>query len=183
MNTKTKSPICVNFYAGPGTGKSTVAAEVYASLKKQHINCELITEFAKRKVWEGNTKCLDDQLYITAKQNYVMNTVANHVDVIVTDSPLLLGAIYGNDDLLNQIINREYNKYDNIDIFLVRNLNNGYQNNGRMQSIREAIQKDGEINEYLHSMSDDVIEIDMDSDVITHCMDVIQNRLRIKKAQ
>ena len=140
-----KKTTCVNFYAGPGAGKSTVAASVFAELKKNHVNCELITEFAKRKVWEGNTECLNNQLYITAKQQYLMWTVSKHVDIIVTDSPLMLGCIYGNDDLLNQIIQREYNKYNNIDIFLRRNTKFEYQSNGRIQTLDEAIDKDNEI--------------------------------------
>jgi len=152
-----KKTTCVNFYAGPGAGKSTVAASVFAELKKNHVNCELITEFAKRKVWEGNIECLNNQLYITAKQQYLMWTVSKHVDVIVTDSPLLLGCIYGNDELLNKIIMREYDKYNNIDIFLRRNTDVPYQSNGRMQSLDEAIDKDNEIFDIITNINPNVI--------------------------
>ena len=37
----------VNFYAGPGSGKSTMAAAIFSRLKWKDVNCELVTEFAK----------------------------------------------------------------------------------------------------------------------------------------
>ena len=140
-----KKTLCLNFYSGPGAGKSTIAAAVFAELKKHHVNCELIAEFAKRKIWEGNMECLNNQLYITAKQQYLMWTVSKHVDLIVTDSPLLLGCVYGEDPLLDQIIFREYRKYVNIDVFLSRNQAAKYQSNGRMQNLDEALEKDVQI--------------------------------------
>lgn len=162
----TKKTTCINFYAGPGAGKSTVAASVFAEFKKKHINCELITEFAKRKVWEGNTECLNNQLYITAKQQYLMWTVSKHVDLIITDSPLLLGCIYDNDELLSQIIVREYNKYNNIDIFLHRNTEFAYQSNGRMQSLEEAIEKDNQICGLVKTLNPNVLEFTVHDTVV-----------------
>ena len=42
----------INFYGGPGTGKSVQAAATYCALKKQGLNCELVTEYAKDKLWD-----------------------------------------------------------------------------------------------------------------------------------
>ena len=44
--------LVVNLFAGPGRGKSVMSAEVFALLKKRGINCELIQEYAKSRVWE-----------------------------------------------------------------------------------------------------------------------------------
>ena len=165
--------ICLNFYAGPGAGKSTIASAVFSELKKRHINCELITEFAKRKVWEGNYGCLDNQLYITAKQQYLMWTVSKHVNLIITDSPLLLGSIYGNDELLNQIIFREYQKFNNIDVYLTRNPNATYQSNGRMQNRQEAITKDDEIKSILHNINPQYSTFMVDHDVVYKVVDLV----------
>lgn len=150
--------LCVNFYAGPGAGKSTIAAELFVALKKQHINCELITEYAKKKIWEGNTTCLTNQLYITAKQQYAMWTVEKHVDVIVTDSPLLFGCIYGNDLLLDAIIKREYTRFNNLDVFLMRS-NAPYQTEGRSQTFEQAVEKDNEILKLLNEMNINYVNI------------------------
>jgi hypothetical protein len=173
-----KKTICLNFYAGPGAGKSTIAASVFAELKKKHVNCELITEFAKRKVWEGNMECLNNQLYITAKQQYLMWTVSKHVDLIVTDSPIMLGCIYGNDDLLDQIIIREYHKYNNIDIFLNRNTQYAYQSNGRMQSLDEAIEKDNQICELIKSVNPNYITKTVNDETATEICNYILDTIK-----
>jgi hypothetical protein len=66
-----------------------------------------------------------------------MFIVAKHVDIIVTDSPIILGCAYtGGDKLLNEILVREHAKYENIDIFLDRV--KPYNPKGRMQTEDEA---------------------------------------------
>ena len=42
----------VNLYGGPGTGKSTTAAALFAEMKIRGVNCEYIQEYAKDKAWE-----------------------------------------------------------------------------------------------------------------------------------
>ena len=54
--------ICINLTAQPGAGKSTLAAATFAKLKMLGINCELVTEFAKDKVWENNKMALSNQI-------------------------------------------------------------------------------------------------------------------------
>ena len=44
--------IVVNLFGAPGAGKSTGAAYIFAMLKMAGINAELVTEFAKDKVYE-----------------------------------------------------------------------------------------------------------------------------------
>lgn len=174
-----KKTLCLNFYAGPGAGKSSTASLVYGTLKKDmHLNCELITEYAKKKVWEGNIGCLENQLYITANQQYDMWTVAKHVDLIITDSPLLLGSIYSpEDDLLRQLILREYSRFDNIDIFLGRNPNVKYQSNGRMQNLEEAIQKDIEIKQLLTTVNPEYHEVKISPRMYKTIISIVMNRI------
>ena len=62
--------IIVNLLGTPGAGKSTGCAYIFSKLKLAGINAELITEFAKDKVWEDNHAALSNQLYIFGKQNY-----------------------------------------------------------------------------------------------------------------
>jgi hypothetical protein len=172
--------LCLNFYGGPCTGKSSTASIVYGNLKRKlHINCELITEYAKKKVWEGNVGCLENQLYITANQQYDMWTVAKHVDLLITDSPLLLGSIYSpNDDLLRQIILREYDKFDNIDIFLNRNENAKYQSNGRIQNKDEAIQKDIEIKDLLSAVNPNFHEVTVSPKMYKIIMSIVTDKIK-----
>jgi hypothetical protein len=167
--------VVINFYGGPGTGKSTIAARIFSELKVKGIECELITEFAKRKVWEGNTTCLENQLYISSKQIYSMFTVAKHVDVIVTDSPIILGVIYGNDDLLEPIIIREHNKYENLDFFLTRTT--PYDPVGRVQDESTAYLLDKKIENLLIRQSSSYTKLPADNKSIQQILDIIDSKL------
>lgn len=82
--------LVVNLFGVPGAGKSTGAAYVFSMLKMRGINVEYIPEYAKDKVWEDNTEVFKNQAYVFGKQSFRMSRCKDKVDVIVTDSPLLL---------------------------------------------------------------------------------------------
>lgn len=84
----------VDLYGGPGCGKSTLAAELFAVLKKQYVQVELVREFVKSWAWRGEKVGRWDQPYLFAKQLRAESTLYGRVDVIVTDSPLGLSAVY-----------------------------------------------------------------------------------------
>ena len=97
--------IIVNLFGAPGSGKSTGAAYIFSQLKMLGVDAELVTEFAKDKVWENNTEVLNNQTYVFGKQHFRISRCADKVDVIVTDSPLLLSAIYNHSELLGEEFN------------------------------------------------------------------------------
>lgn len=112
------SPLVINLVGAPGAGKSTLAAYVFARLKMEGVNCELVTEFAKDKVWERNNTALANQVYTFAKQYYRIYLCADKVDVIITDSPLILSGFYNKDPEIDRplkdliaAINRKYTNY------------------------------------------------------------------------
>ena len=92
-----KNCLVVNLFGTPGTGKSTAAAYIFSRLKMHGINVELVTEYVKDMVWEENKTCLNNQPYIFGQQSYRLSRCADKVDVIVTDSPLLLSILYNPD--------------------------------------------------------------------------------------
>lgn len=134
------SALIVNLFGAPGAGKSTGAAYVFSKLKLAGINAELITEFAKDKTWEKNDIALAAQDYIFAKQHYRIRRCVNDVDVIVTDSPLLLSIIYNTDPVLgscfSDTVKSVFNSYDNANFFITRAKE--YQQSGRSQSEQES---------------------------------------------
>ena len=58
------------------------------------VNAELVTEFAKDKVWEESKAVFQNQQYIFGKQYFRLTRLEGKVDVVVTDSPILLSAYY-----------------------------------------------------------------------------------------
>lgn len=132
--------IIVNLYGGPGCGKSTTAAYVFSKLKMLGVNAELVTEFAKDKTWEGNTKALRCQPYVFGKQVYRIDRCIDDVDVIVTDSPLLLSVLYNTDEAIKphftNMVFSKYAEYDNLNYILHRK--KAYNPKGRNQTEDEA---------------------------------------------
>ena len=59
--------LVVNLFGAPGAGKSTGAAYIFSKLKMAGINAELVTEFAKDKVWEESKAVFQNQAYIFGK--------------------------------------------------------------------------------------------------------------------
>ena len=101
-----KKSLIINLYGGPGSGKSTCAAYIFSQLKMHGINAELVTEFAKDKVWENNTEVFKNQAYLFGKQSYRISRCKCKLDVIVTDSPLPLCIFYNNDPSLTENFNK-----------------------------------------------------------------------------
>lgn len=134
--------IVVNLFGVPSAGKSTGAAYIFSKIKMAGINAELITEFAKDKVWEENSEVFkpDNQCYLFGKQFYRMSRCRDKVDVIVTDSPLPLSIFYNKSKVLGEDFNKTimncFNSFDNISYLLLRD--KPYNPNGRLQTEAES---------------------------------------------
>ena len=168
---------CVNLSGSPGSGKSTLASYCFAKLKMMGINCELVTEFAKDKVWEKNNEALSNQIYIFAKQYYRITRCVGKVDVIITDSPLFLSPFYNKDpdidEPLKELVAKIVAKYDNLNYFLRRVKK--YNPVGRLQTEAESNEYGIHIKTMMKSFGIKFREIDgdlMSADMIVQ--DVIE---------
>ena len=154
MNTNSyKKPIVVNLFAGPGTGKSTSCAQIFAELKQNGVNCEMVREFAKDKVWENSIDVLNDQIYIFGKQQHKMRVLIGNVDVIVTDSPILLSIIYdksGNENFRN-LVHDVHKEFTSINILLERE--KPFNPKGRLQNEEKARFLDTKIKMMLNDLN------------------------------
>ena len=136
--------LVVNLFGAPGAGKSTGAAYVFAMLKAQGVDAELVTEFAKDKVWEESKAIFQNQAYIFGKQCFRVSRCANKVDVIVTDSPLPLSIYYNNltdpetqmKPSFNQCVIDVFEAYNNVNYYV--NRFKEYNPNGRLQTEEES---------------------------------------------
>lgn len=169
----------VNFLAGPGTGKSTTAAALFAELKYRNINCEMILEYAKDAAWEKRgPKVFRAQEYIFGKQHFRMARVADEVPILVTDSPLVLGLVYMPKDFampsLGGLIVEAFDLYDNLNIFLRRN--KPYNQSGRYQNEAEAKEKDQEIIDMLVREGIDYVTMDFGRENVEATISIMRRR-------
>lgn len=144
----------INFHAGPGTGKSTTACEVFAKIKnkiihdKMDVQIELIQEYVKSWAWEGHKPRGFDQIYICAKQMRKEEIpLRNGVDLVVSDSPLFLQCCYAKKydvpcwESLVEITQCFEHIYPSLNIFLERG-DRPYVMKGRYETHKKAKEMD-----------------------------------------
>lgn len=86
----------VNLYGGPGSGKSTTAAWLFAELKARGFAAELVTEAIKPWAYDGRKPRSFDQAWLCAEQLRREDAFLRAgVRLVVTDSPVLQCAVYG----------------------------------------------------------------------------------------
>lgn len=145
----------VNFLGGPGAGKSTTAADVFARLKRLGYSVEHVGEYVKS--WAYGKRPVDplDQFYLQAKQmQYEYRLLKAGVLNIVTDSPVMLGYIYAPEELkptLQRISDLYDSYYPSFNIFLVRG-DKPYIAAGRYQDRERAVQIDKTIVEEVSNL-------------------------------
>jgi RecA/RadA recombinase len=146
-----KNVTVINFYGGPGSGKSTAAAGLFYNMKIAGYNVELTDEFAKECVWEGNIPMLQDQLWVLGHQHRKILRLSDKVDYIITDSPVLLSPIYRGrygeslySDIIDKMALECYNLYEtNINFMLGRQ--GDFEQKGRAQDLEESLEIDAAI--------------------------------------
>ena len=171
----------INLYGGPGTGKSTNAAGLFYEMKSRGYKVELVTEFAKDLVYQESFFRLKDQLMILARQNHKLWVLKDKVDYAIVDSPLLLSQHYFQDNgdysekLFKDFVLDTYNRYDNLNIFLQRNIEeHPYQEYGRSQTLDEAIEIDKSIKDILESVKAEYKTILVSSNTVKDILKLIK---------
>ncbi len=165
--------LILNLFGGPGCGKSTTAAKLFYELKQRNINCELVPEFCKDLVWEERHETFKDQIYIFGKQYHRIKRLLGKVDVVITDSPILLTPIYDAEqrETLKQLAIEEHNKMLTFNVFLIRK--KIFNSKGRVQNESESRDLDVKIESFLNTYNIPFDKIDITSDG----MDIILKKL------
>lgn len=143
--------IIVNLFGGPCSGKSTIASGIFYELKCLGIDCELVTEVSKDEIWNGSEHLLLNQPYIFGNQLHRIWRLNGKVNVIVSDSPILLSIVYSkeNSKNFNNYIVEAHSKFDNLNFFVKRNEKQTFDNRGRVHNEEESKMKDNEIKDML----------------------------------
>ena len=150
-----KKPLIINLYGAPSAGKSTGAAYIFYQLKLKGVDVELVTEFAKDKLYEQSKQAFDNQAYIFGKQFFRMSRLEKAVDVIVTDSPLMLQAYYAEkyefpyaDELIALV--RKVVSLENARNFFLERVK-PYNPKGRFQTENESDEIANELKAFLNT--------------------------------
>lgn len=143
----------INFWAGPGAGKSTTAAGLFFLMKTRGFKVELVTEYAKELAYAG---LLGDRHYgnpfaMNEEQHLRQSRLYLQVDYIVTDSPLLKDVAYAHHMLKDaasraefaKVAERRYDSYDNFGVWVERV--KPYETYGRRESEESARDMDAKL--------------------------------------
>lgn len=155
-----KNTLVVNLFSGPGAGKTSMMAGIFAELKWREIDCEIAPEFAKELVWDKSLHLLDNQFYVSAEQYQRVKRLYGKVDVIITDSPLLLGHVYDkdNDVILQQLLYNRFCEFNSANYVITRFKR--YNKNGRVQTEEQAKEIDYKISNLLNTYNIQYTTID-----------------------
>lgn len=147
---KANETLVVNFFAGPGAGKSTLSRAVSAELSMRGYLSEYVPEYAKDLTWEKRYKTFEDQIYIFGKQLHRFHRLLGQVTLFTTDSPLLNSIVYGDQiksNYFKPLVLETFNSMNNLNIFL--NRVKKYEPKGRNQTEEESKQLDNKIKDIL----------------------------------
>jgi hypothetical protein len=153
----------LHLYGEPGAGKSTLAAALYAHLKVWGVNAELVQEYAKELVWAG-TLAQTPQPLIHLEQLRRESLRHGRVDVVVSDSPPLLGAAYlpGPEQLAaGRALLQAQRHWRRINLFVARGETLSYEQTGRAHDRLQAQAKRAEIRALLNALGEPIrVEIE-----------------------
>ena len=126
-----------------------MAAALFARLKWLGVDCELAAEYAKDLVWEKRDKTFENQVYIFGKQHHRIFRLLGQVEVVITDSPLLLTPIYDGEkrETLKKLVFEESNNCNNLNVLVTRRKD--YNPNGRLHTESHAHRVDGTVKNFL----------------------------------
>ena len=172
--------MCVNFYAGAGARKSTIASILHGFLKLHGITSEYTAEYAKDLAWEGRLDLKINDMKIFGEQHNRQFRLNGKVDCIVSDSPLLLSSVYrSSDPLMDALVMREYNKYDNINFYMKRPTK--YIQHGRKENRDEATKIDTKVLDLLNDRAIPFTTVEGTAEGANIVLSTILERLNTKQ--
>lgn len=154
----------INLYGGPGIGKSTVAGLVFSELKIRGYNAEIVHEYAKELVYEGTDlrkvdSFFQDRIFIEQLRRELL--FFSKVDILITDSPLMLNAYYNGGKKALSLVEMTQTDAD-LNFYLTRT-NEHFEGKGRSHNEKESLAIDKKMLDFLKQQNIDLINVDGDS--------------------
>lgn len=170
--------VVINLWGAPSSGKSTTAAGLFFLMKINKKRVELVTEFAKDLVWEGQEKVFGEQVYILGEQNHRLERLDGQVDFVITDSPLMLPVFYmpkGYLESFPKLAHEQFQRYDNLNYLLHRTAE--FEPIGRRHTENQAIKIAEELKTFMVDHGVPFTEIEADPYTPQRIFDDIERRL------
>lgn len=163
--------LVVNLFGGPGSGKTTMAARIFAELKQRGVEAACPEEHAKLLIWSGRSWLLDHQVVVVGKIYETLLNLRDKVDVIVVDSPILLGSVYGGNRegaAFHELVRDLHREQDRVNLFVRRPADRPYDPANRREAEDAALDIDFKVNALLERIGEpaDVISSDDDAGVL-----------------
>lgn len=172
-------PYIIEFLGGPGSGKTTMAAQLFAHWKSKSVVCEFVREYAQELIFKGKRHILErqNQLKISAGQ-YTKYTDLQGMGytLLISDTSLRLCTIYAPEKLkesIRDIVEVVESEFQIIRVFVQRRKN--YQTKGRLQPEAEARELDDTIREACGPFD---LVVPGDVSGFEYLLDYLENRLR-----
>lgn len=158
MKINSKTIRRINFFAGPGAGKSTVASYLFSQLKIANYLVEFVPEYIKKWAWQKRVAESWSQVYVFGKQLYSEYSVleTNNEVTLICECPVMMNVAYCSIqhcncmEQLHEIALKFEQSYPSCNIFLDR-YSGPYQQEGRYQSYKEALEVDSQLLAFLHN--------------------------------
>lgn len=154
---KAGGALVVNLFGGPGCGKSTVAAKIFAELKTRGVEAACPEEHAKMAIWSGRPWLLDEQLILAGKTWETLVNLRHRVDIIVADSPILLCSAYAGQrepEPFHALMRDLHSRVPRVNLLVTRNLDEEYDTSNRREDRDAAIAVDEKVRLMLADMGE-----------------------------
>ena len=136
----------IEFFGGPGSGKTTTATHAFSAFKQMGIECEFVREYAQEAIYCGQKHHLDSQFIVAANQyrKYKEQELAG-TKLVFSDTSMLLSKVYGDithpgRQYLNALIDILQDEFEIVKVFIKRVKE--YKTQGRLQTEQEARELD-----------------------------------------
>jgi hypothetical protein len=159
----------VDFIAGPGVGKSSLALGLASALMMTNrpFVVEYLPEFAKKLVWQNRGELLKNRFWSSTQQIEELDLLCaplNNIDIVIFDGSLLLDVAYAEwqkDPELAEVerfVKPLYYRNKTITIQVERSPDIPYEATGRFQTREESCEIDKIIDSYREKWKIDVIK-------------------------
>lgn len=144
--------IIVEFFGGPGSGKTTLASSAFSYYKRQAKSVEFTREYAQELIYEGREHLLPYQFVVAAGQYRKYKELElSGANIVFSDTSLSLSKIYARPGRIKKhlipLLDEAEKEFEIIKVFVQRK--KPFDTQGRVHSEEESQQLDLEIIEKL----------------------------------